>query len=139
MRGWSLLSWPSEGARVANVASARPGTTLAASPPRVTKPWARLEMLPQQPHCDLTDRQRVTGIDTELRGHRRVGSAAVHPIVALIAGERRKDVPLARCWMHHHRRVHPIERTALHHQDLAAARLLRWRAVDPHRETQLVG
>ncbi len=96
------------------------------------------EVLAQQADGDLGNGEHVAHVDAAFgRGGR----------VRLLAGVANREVRhradsrrhvLERCRVHHHRRVHTVERAAFEEEDLAAAAFLRGRTDHADGEAEIV-
>ena len=100
---------------------------------------ARPEVLAEEPDRDLRDGERVGGVDAELgrRGGVRLVAGVANREVRRPRSTRGRHV-LDRCRVHHHRRVHAVERAAFEEEDLAAAAFLGRCADDADRQAELV-
>src|SRR5207244_11877401 len=92
------------------------------------------DVLPPEADRRLRDRERIGGVDPELREGGRVRRPARVADLEVPPRQGRRLDHVGRRRMYHHGRVHAREDAALEEEDLAAAALLRWGAEDDHRE-----
>ena len=100
---------------------------------------SRRQLLAEQSDGDLSDRDRVGGVEAQVRRHR---SVRLPPDIAnhdLGQRQRARAGDVQRPGVQHHRGSDVVKGSGLEQQHCSTARLLRGRAEQHHRQSQLVG
>jgi hypothetical protein len=99
----------------------------------------RAQVLAQQPERNLGNGERIGRVDTEVRGERGVRFAAGVFDVHVRNRRNARIHVFVRRGVHHHRRVHAVERAPLEQVHLATAAFLGRRTDQVQGDAQLVG
>jgi len=97
-----------------------------------------LQVLAEQAHGHLGDREGIACVAPEVRRRRRVRLLADVAQLQVGDGKRGRRTGLLRCRVHHHRHRHVVEHTSLEQEHLAPTRLFGRRPDQLDRDRQPV-